>query len=264
MPGEEDRLARGLGEGLRWTASAVIAALAHALIALVLLTRPEEAIPDAGAPVVLLELAPVFAAPRAPPSEAAAGPPQAQSISADEEARPAPPPEPPMIEPEQIPEVPPPTPPEVVLPTKVPEPSVEPQEERAERHIADEVPVPTAPPPAPSEAPQAAGPLVGHIQGPTAEAMASWQRLLTVQLERHKRYPRQAQGQHGVTLIAFVIDRAGHVMSRRIQQSSGSAILDDEALALIERAQPFPAPPAGISEDELTRIVAIRFVSPLR
>src|SRR5207247_1876524 len=67
----------------RWSACAAAVLIVHALVALALSLRPEEAEPDAGAPVVLLELAPIPAAPAAPEADLAPGPQQLQPESQD-------------------------------------------------------------------------------------------------------------------------------------------------------------------------------------
>ena len=68
----------------------------------------------------------------------------------------------------------------------------------------------------------------------------------------------------GVTRLAFRLDRRGRVVMSRIAQSSGSATLDQETLALVHRAQPFPAPPADISDDQLSFVVPIRYAAARR
>jgi periplasmic protein TonB len=89
----------------------------------------------------------------------------------------------------------------------------------------------------------------------------SWQSLLLKHLQEFKNYPYQARqrNEQGVVLLAFSIDRAGHVVSRRIVKSSGYADLDAEVLALVERAQPMPAFPASMTEAQLDLTVPIRF-----
>lgn len=49
----------------------------------------------------------------------------------------------------------------------------------------------------------------------------------------------------GVARVSFTISGAGGLAALGIAQSSGSAELDREALTVIRRAAPFPAPPAG-------------------
>ena len=60
-------------------------------------------------------------------------------------------------------------------------------------------------------------------------------------------------------LLAFSIDRNGHVISRHIVKGSGFADLDAEVLALVERAQPMPAFPPSMTEERLDLTVPIRF-----
>ena len=60
---------------------------------------------------------------------------------------------------------------------------------------------------------------------------------------------------------AFSIDRHGDLVSSRIVKSSGSALLDAEALDLIKRAAPLPPPPAEIADSELSFVVPIRFAA---
>jgi protein TonB len=88
----------------------------------------------------------------------------------------------------------------------------------------------------------------------------AWQQLLQAQLERFKRYPRRARGAHGKVTVAFTVGRNGSVLSSHIIQGSGSAILDEEALALIKRAQPSPPPPSAIADNQLNLVVPINYV----
>jgi periplasmic protein TonB len=89
----------------------------------------------------------------------------------------------------------------------------------------------------------------------------SWQTLLVKHLQQFKNYPStaRARSEQGVVVLAFTMDRNGHVLSRRIVTSSGHADLDDEVLALVERAQPLPAFPASMTQANLALTVPIRF-----
>jgi protein TonB len=62
-----------------------------------------------------------------------------------------------------------------------------------------------------------------------------------------------------VTYVRFILDRAGIVLRSAIERGSGHVLLDEEALALIERAQPLPAPPAEIAQDKLELVVPLQF-----
>ena len=80
-------------------------------------------------------------------------------------------------------------------------------------------------------------------------------------LERNKRYPESAQSrrQQGVAQIFFSLDRQGRVIDSRVVRSSGTSALDEEALALLRRAQPFPPPPPELSGQRVNLTVPIRF-----
>jgi protein TonB len=112
-------------------------------------------------------------------------------------------------------------------------------------------------PPQPDAVPPAA--TVPSSSAPASSAAASWQRLLVARLVRFQRHPPRARGVEGVVSLAFSLDRHGNVMSSHIVKSSGSALLDYEALDLIKRAAPLPAPPAEIADSDLLVIVPIRF-----
>jgi TonB family protein len=94
---------------------------------------------------------------------------------------------------------------------------------------------------------------------PASSAAASWRQSLVARLVRFQRYPPRARGVEGVVNLAFSLDRHGDVVSSHIVKSSGPALLDYEALDLIKRAAPLPAPPAEIADSDLSVIVPIRF-----
>ena len=78
-----------------------------------------------------------------------------------------------------------------------------------------------------------------------AEIQAFRSRLLSP-IERFRRYPPDARaaGEEGIVHIQFVMDRSGNVLDAWVDISSGSAALDEEAIAAVLRAQPLPSPPA--------------------
>jgi periplasmic protein TonB len=96
---------------------------------------------------------------------------------------------------------------------------------------------------------------------PSAAVVHNWESLLVAHIERFKRYPLEARerGEQGMVRVAFAIDRDGWVRSSRVVQSSGSADLDQEALAMLTRAQPVPRPPDRIPTRELSFLVPIKF-----
>jgi protein TonB len=225
----------GRAEAVRWTVCFAVVATAHALVALSLLPTLEASEFEAGAPVVMLELPEIAAAPTTPPSDLAPGPPEEQS-------EPTPPPkeETKPIEQEA----------EVALPTPEPpkpEPPVEQREATATPSV--EMPPSAAAPPTPGAAVQ------------TPAAFIRWQSALAAHLERFKRYPTEARArrEQGIATVAFTIDHEGHLLSSRIVRSSGSSVLDEETLAMLARAQPMPKPPGNVSETALSFVVPVRF-----
>jgi periplasmic protein TonB len=89
----------------------------------------------------------------------------------------------------------------------------------------------------------------------------SWQNALVRHLQRYKNYPSGAKsrGEEGVVQLSFTVDRSGHVLNRKIVQSSGHPELDNEVMSMIERAQPLPPFPATMPQAKLDLTVPIRF-----
>jgi protein TonB len=162
---------------------------------------------------------------------------------------------------------------------KTVEPTKEPELERtpdAELVVASTPPKPDPTesdntPPAPvTSAPQAqqlaiapvpAAPNQGVMKPSQATSVPRWSSRIAAALERNKRYPADAsrRRQHGVARVAFSIDRKGYVLASRIVHGSGSAALDEETLALLQRAQPFPPPPPELAGDRIDLVVPVRF-----
>jgi periplasmic protein TonB len=248
-------------EVLRWSVCAAAVLLAHAAVLLALCARPDYAETDVGTPVVMIELAPLAVAPPALQTGVAPGPQQLQVESRERMREETPDEKPPEIE--RVPDVAPAQNPAVTLPA-VPEPPKQRAREEAKQQPAEAAPVPTAPPAAVAPALRPASPAPGRVPRPSSAAVVSWQRSLNAQLERNKRYPPAAAGEQGTATLAFRLDRHGRVLTSRIVQSSGSAALDEETLALARRAQPFPPPPADIPDDQLSFVVPIRYAATAR
>jgi protein TonB len=251
------------GEGwARWSLAAAAVSAAHAgAIASYLLFVAAEPPGAANAPAVLFDLAPM---PVAPVSQAdlAPGPEMV-------EAQPAPaPPAPVETRPvEPLPKLE--APAEVALPTPEPrleatpeeKPTETPQEKPVER-FEQAPPAPqttTAPRSERRNSPVARAPSPGSTQA--SAAMASWRDLLAARLQRAKRYPGSAEARHaeGTATLSFSMDRHGRVLSQRIVKSSGHADLDQEVLALLQRAQPLPPFPPGMTQAVMHLSVPIRF-----
>ena len=110
------------------------------------------------------------------------------------------------------------------------------------------------PPPKPEEqpVPKDETPPTPVVVARAVVPAATWRSQVLTLLEHNKRYPAaaRARDQQGSTQFAFSIDGDGHLISHRIVKSSGSAALDAETLALLERAQPYPPPPPELAGRE--------------
>lgn len=117
--------------------------------------------------------------------------------------------------------------------------------------VVAQVPVASPVPPAPVASPSKA----------SGETRDSYLGRLLAQLNRFKQYPRTARQARieGVVMLHFVMDADGKVVSFEIAKSSGRPVLDAEALALIQRAQPLPALPADFPTRTLDAVVPIEF-----
>jgi protein TonB len=91
--------------------------------------------------------------------------------------------------------------------------------------------------------------------------VAFWKGKISALIERNKAYPpaAQARGETGVVQLAFSIDRQGRVLASRVVRSSGHASLDQETLATVHRAQPFPPPPAELPGGKFDFTVPVKF-----
>lgn len=80
-------------------------------------------------------------------------------------------------------------------------------------------------------------------------------------LSRHKEYPQAARRKEleGTVRLYLVIDQDGHIVTRRITQSSGSQLLDDAAEEMLARAEPLPAMPSTMRRNRLELVVPIVF-----
>ncbi|MEZ5898168.1 MAG: TonB family protein [Hyphomicrobiaceae bacterium] len=78
-------------------------------------------------------------------------------------------------------------------------------------------------------------------------------------LERAKVNPRSRQA--GTVVVKFKIGTDGQLMSREITTSSGSKVLDDAALAALDRAAPFPSMPAEVADEPLVVSVPFKFIT---
>ncbi len=218
------------GDALRWGICFAAVIALHGAAALALLRHAvSDSGFDAGAPVVMIELPEAPAAFTTPPTELAPGPTEPETEQTPlpkEETKP----------PEEVAEV--------ALPEPEPPKPAPPAEEKPPSAVPAVAMVPTIPAP----------PVAGAAVEPSA-AIRRWESGLVAHIERFKRYPVRARGQHGSARVAFTIDRDGTVRESSILESSGSPQLDQESLATLDRAQPMPKPPSEAKTSELSFVV---------
>lgn len=101
----------------------------------------------------------------------------------------------------------------------------------------------------------------GRGSGAGGKGVANYQGRLVAWMNRYKRYPDRARRlrQEGTVRVSFTIDRNGRLLSHRIVGGSGYPLLDQEVQAMLERANPMPAFPTGMSQSQLTVTVPINF-----
>ncbi|ALK10292.1 energy transducer TonB [Blastochloris viridis] len=266
-------------DAARWTTAFAIATLAHGGLAVAVLAnwQPPE---TAGAPV-LVELEMLAASPDVASAESVPGPEQTKTddVQPQPEEAVTPPPEPEveqaaleMPDPVEAPvTVPDPVPvPEAVPPKPVPKREVKkPRKPDPKREVKKPEPDKPETPPravaattARSSADTVASiPSPGRFGQGSSNAMPNWNSRIVAHLQRHKRYPAEAQarGETGVARLHFTIDRSGNVLSSRLAASSGVSSLDRETAALIQRAQPLPQAPPELSGARFSFSVPIRY-----
>jgi protein TonB len=247
----------------RWCLCAAIVLAAHGGVAAGYLMMPAPQPQGALlAPAVIVDLAPLPVAPDSP-VDLAPGP---EMVESQPPPDPPPPAEPQVVEP--LPKIE--TPSVVTLPEPKPV-EQEPEEKPIEKpEIKKPEPVRVErKPPAPRTT---ASPRSEHRTAPAPRApspgsatsraaMASWRDLVVARLQQAKRYPSSAEARHeqGVATLSFSVDRHGRVVSRHVARSSGHSSLDQEVLAMVQRAQPFPAFPPSMTQSVVHLSVPIRF-----
>jgi protein TonB len=258
----------------RWGGSGIAIVAAHAaLIALFMNWYMQRPTPGINLPAIMVDMAPVTSSPQPTPMDLAPGPVMQQADASppleaakpetvQEEIAPTPPQEKPEVAapPEQKTTPTPPKPePARIVPEQKPTP-VKPKVVRAEARKPSEAP----PAPRTTAAPRAErqAPAASAISaGASAAALASYRQLVAAHLQRFKQYPpgAKAAGQQGVARVSFTLGRGGQVISSGLGGSSGHAALDAETVAMVRRAQPFPAFPPELKQGSMSFSAPVAF-----
>jgi len=93
------------------------------------------------------------------------------------------------------------------------------------------------------------------------QARISYQDLVAKQIARSKRYPERAlkRRKTGEGSIRLEISADGSVSQMTILRSTNTPILDDELLAMVKRASPFPAFPRDLRKDRVAFVIPVEF-----
>lgn len=236
----------------RWILAGAVVILVHAGLGLWLMYRVAKA-PEGEAPAaVMIELAPMAVAPQQETAvELTPGPEMTEAEPEEEEP----------LETQVMPELPAaPKPVAVLVPPPKPKP-------KPVKKVVKKLPKEDRKPPAPrTSAPvhtqaapgqSSAAPRQGSAG--SQASFSSWHSQVGAHIQRHVHYPEAARPQVGTPSLAFTLDRSGRVLSAHVVRSSGSAALDQEAVAAAHRASPFPAPPPEMGGGSFHFTVPIRF-----
>lgn len=157
--------------------------------------------------------------------------------------------------------------PEVAIEKKPPSEREEekPRQEVAKTDSTAQVPRPESKAKAPTEiegavAEKSAAPRSGPSTTSNA-AVRTWKSAMVMHINRYKRYPEAARPRRlsGDVQIVFSMDRSGRVLKSSVQRSSGSTLLDEEAMRLFRRASPLPHPPPAVVGEILEYSLPVHF-----
>ncbi len=93
------------------------------------------------------------------------------------------------------------------------------------------------------------------------KAKSNYKGRVVAKLRRAKKYPSAARSKklRGTVRVSFTISKNGSVSGIRVSRSSGHAILDKAALAMVRRASPMPKFPKDIRLAKMRLQVPVRF-----
>jgi len=118
-------------------------------------------------------------------------------------------------------------------------------------------PVQTVPAPAPVK--QEPQPVINQVD--FEDARNKYGNSLWGAISKYKKYPKIAamRNWQGEAIVELELDGNGKLKSKKIIQSSGHEVLDKQALEMVEKALPFPAPPDVLRGNNFTITVPVPF-----
>ncbi len=104
------------------------------------------------------------------------------------------------------------------------------------------------------------GAILGNSSAKEAEMMSRYEQLISLWIEKFKKYPDEArsQGMQGETVVRIRIDRQGTIRYYILERSTGYQVLDKAAIDMVKRANPVPSVPNDYPPGDL-----IEFLIPV-
>ncbi len=241
--GNQSRWKQWLSGGIAiWVLSAVVVLAVHGggVAALVNWPQPMAAgMPEA---IVMLDMSPVAAAPTTEKTDVAPDP-----LLQQQQEKPPEPEDKPLEEAVKEPD--PPQKAEVELPLP-PKPVAKPVQKKMAA-------VNTRPIAADRVAPEVTTPSPGAM----GRAKADYGAQIVAHLNRSKNYPSGPRSRHeeGTVMLSFTLDRNGRLLSGHISRGSGYSELDQEALDMLRRAQPYPSAPSEMTGSQFPFSAPMRY-----
>lgn len=94
--------------------------------------------------------------------------------------------------------------------------------------------------------------------GGDAKLLAMYRGEVAKKLQKNKVLPKTRAT--GLVVLRFTVDMSGELISREIEKSSGSKVLDDAAVAALEKSAPFPPIPDGATGKPLVMTVPYEYI----
>jgi periplasmic protein TonB len=132
-----------------------------------------------------------------------------------------------------------------------------PHEEKVQKESHKPPPPKAVPSPATKPARLASAPNPGQESEGAETGRASWLSEFVAHMRRFNTYAAGGSKESGTVRISVTIDRNGRLLSHRVVGSSGSSTLDQAALDIVQRAQPFPRFPAGMSQAQMVEVIPL-------
>ena len=103
-----------------------------------------------------------------------------------------------------------------------------------------------------------------RLEAPVSRSGDPYFNRLRDEMEKHRFYPALARGLELSGTVAFemLIDRSGRLGWVRIRKSSGTDLLDQAVIKMVQDSAPFPPPPDDIPGDGIIVTGQITLVPP--